>query len=113
MKLENEYRPDYYRTGNGGDLFTLFEKGLLPEEETKGFYKANIIKYVVRHEKKNGIKDLKKAKTYLSELIKFEEAKQEDKDFIEKLEQSKTDEPDKPDKPEDKPKTYYAKKSGE
>jgi hypothetical protein len=40
-----------------------------------GRYESNIIKYVLRHKKKNGIEDLKKAQTYLNRLIDQEERK--------------------------------------
>lgn len=34
-----------------------------------GFLEGNIIKYVDRHSRKNGLEDLKKAKHYLDKLI--------------------------------------------
>ena len=37
------------------------------------FCRANVIKYVSRYDKKNGIEDLKKAKQYLDWLIALEE----------------------------------------
>ena len=37
------------------------------------FYEGNVIKYVLRHNKKNGIYDLKKAKWYLDRLIQLSE----------------------------------------
>jgi hypothetical protein len=36
------------------------------------FIEGNIIKYVLRHRKKNGIEDLKKAKHYIDLLIELE-----------------------------------------
>lgn len=39
-------------------------------------YESNIIKYILRHREKNGLEDLKKARTYLDRLIAQEEAKQ-------------------------------------
>lgn len=41
-----------------------------------GVYESNIIKYIIRHREKNGVEDLKKARTYLDRLIAQEEAKQ-------------------------------------
>lgn len=35
-----------------------------------GFHLGNVIKYVWRHESKNGIEDLKKAQWYLNDYIK-------------------------------------------
>lgn len=40
-----------------------------------GFLEGNIIKYVTRHKKKNGIQDLQKAQHYLQKLIEVESAK--------------------------------------
>lgn len=37
-----------------------------------GFLEGNIIKYVVRHKRKNGLEDLKKARHYINLLIELE-----------------------------------------
>ena len=42
-----------------------------------GYMEGNVIKYVVRHKRKNGIADLEKAMHYLQMLIEFERNKQE------------------------------------
>lgn len=39
------------------------------------FIEGNIVKYVVRHRKKNGVRDLMKAKHYLEKLIEIEQSK--------------------------------------
>lgn len=38
-----------------------------------GYFSGNVIKYVARHQKKNGIEDLKKARHYLDKLIAMAE----------------------------------------
>ena len=43
----------------------------MTEDELKGFYKGNVLKYMLRHEKKNGKEDLEKAKVYLNWLIEL------------------------------------------
>lgn len=43
------------------------------EEEFSGFLQGNVLKYMLRYKDKNGVEDLKKAKTYLTWLIKEEE----------------------------------------
>lgn len=68
----NKLRPDYYKGENGKDLFDVFEEEF-PKEWTTGFYVLNLVKYVRRYKGKNGIEDLKKARTYLDRLIEFEE----------------------------------------
>jgi hypothetical protein len=37
------------------------------------FYEGNVLKYLLRHNRKDGIYDLKKAKWYLDRLIKMKE----------------------------------------
>lgn len=43
------------------------------KEEFAGFLQGNVLKYMLRYKDKNGIEDLKKAKTYLTWLIEVEE----------------------------------------
>lgn len=60
--------PDYY-AGNGLSPLEAFKKGLLSREETIGFIKGNVIKYVIRAGKKeNASKDMVKAIDYLIHL---------------------------------------------
>lgn len=66
-------RPDYYKGKDGKDLFARFESGLLTKEQVQGFYVGNVMKYITRYQGKNGVEDLKKARTYLDRLIRFEE----------------------------------------
>lgn len=40
-------------------------------ENKLDFFQGNIVKYVCRHDAKNGIEDLKKAKRYLEMYIKY------------------------------------------
>lgn len=70
-KLKNEYRerltePDYYAQ-DGLSPIGAMKQGLTSQEELIGFYKGNIIKYVVRAGKKgNAVKDLLKARNYIN-----------------------------------------------
>ena len=66
-------RPDYYKGKDGKDLFARFESGLLTKQQVRGFYVGNVMKYITRYQGKNGVEDLKKARTYLDRLIGFEE----------------------------------------
>ncbi|MFK5706017.1 DUF3310 domain-containing protein [Ligilactobacillus sp. LYQ139] len=74
-----EIQPDYYKGRDGHDLFDRFEHGLLTPDEVVGFYKGNVIKYLTRFKKKNGLEDLKKARVYLTRLIDFEKVKEDEK----------------------------------
>jgi hypothetical protein len=55
--------PEYYRGDGGMQPFDVIDAFGLD------FYEGNIIKYVCRWRKKNGIEDLYKARTYLNKLI--------------------------------------------
>ena len=44
-------------------------KANMTKEEYRGFLEGNILKYPLRYKHKNGLEDLKKAKTYLTWLI--------------------------------------------
>lgn len=46
-----------------------FLKDSMPREQYMGFLRGNIIKYISRYDKKNGVEDLEKAETYLHWLI--------------------------------------------
>ena len=39
------------------------------------FFEGNVVKYVTRWRKKNGLDDLRKARVYIDELIRQEEAR--------------------------------------
>lgn len=43
------------------------------KEEFAGFLQGNVLKYMLRYKDKNGVEDLKKAKTYLTWLIEEEQ----------------------------------------
>lgn len=61
--------PKYYNS-NGMSPLEAYRNGLLSKEEYIGFCKGNVIKYIVRCDKKgNFCKDLKKAKHYIDEMI--------------------------------------------
>lgn len=44
-------------------------KANMTKEEFRGFLEGNVLKYPLRYKHKNGLEDLKKAKTYLTWLI--------------------------------------------
>ena len=73
-KMTTEYdHPQRYTGEDGKDLIDRFEEGLITEEQTRGFLKGNVLKYVTRYEDKNRIDDLIKAHEYLRRLIAFED----------------------------------------
>ena len=72
-KINNYNHPQRYTGEDGKDLIDRFEEGLIPEEQTRGFLKGNVLKYVVRYEDKGGMDDLIKANEYLRRLIAVED----------------------------------------
>ena len=62
--------PEYY-CKDGLSPLTAFQMGLISREEYIGFIKGNIIKYIIRCDKKGQTEsDLNKAKDYLGLLYK-------------------------------------------
>lgn len=64
-------KPPYYHTGNI-DVIKYAEENFTVEER-RGFYRMNVLKYVSRFHKKNGIEDLDKATFYLGKLKELED----------------------------------------
>jgi len=61
-----------------------YKEGIQPFDYIRankmGFFEGNILKYITRYKKKNGLEDLLKAQHYLEELIADERAKS-DKEY--------------------------------
>ena len=64
-------RPGHY-IGNGGIQAMDVMKAFMPPERYAGFCQGNIIKYILRYKRKNGVLDLEKCRDYLNELIETE-----------------------------------------
>ena len=67
---DNVNKPSHYHTGNI-DVIKFSEENF-SNEELKGFYRMNAIKYITRYDKKNGIEDLDKAIFYINKLKELE-----------------------------------------
>lgn len=67
---ENEYvNPEHYTLG-GIAMKDIWE-AKLSYEELKGFYKGNLLKYIIRADHKGGLKDYEKCLNYLNWLIEL------------------------------------------
>lgn len=64
----NAIHPSYYQS-NGIEVFNVIKAFTKDLNGYEGFMIGNVIKYVCRYKKKNGIEDLEKAKKYLDSLI--------------------------------------------
>ncbi len=65
--MKDSISPDHYKDG--------IETWDYIASHKMDYIQGNIIKYVTRFRKKNGLEDLKKAKAYLDKLIQLEETK--------------------------------------
>lgn len=72
-KHDNVNRPEHYQTKNGLETIDAIEAFTEDLTGIEAVCTGNIIKYVSRWKKKNGIEDLKKAEWYLQRLIRHEE----------------------------------------
>ena len=61
---EFEINKEFYKRAVDHDL-----------DGTEGFFTGNVLKYMMRWKKKNGIEDLQKARKYLDWLIEYEGGK--------------------------------------
>ena len=64
MSSANDRGGQYYRDGGIETWDYILSHHL-------GYLEGNIIKYVTRYDKKNGLEDLYKAKHYLEKLIEY------------------------------------------
>ena len=63
MKHTDNINPNHYKQGN----IETFEYIL---DQKMNYLEGNVVKYISRYKKKNGLEDLHKAKWYLERLIK-------------------------------------------
>lgn len=70
--FDNVTNPSHYQGSQGLEVIEV-HKNFLTEEELRGYYKGNTLKYLLRERKKNGLEDLKKARQHLDWLIELEE----------------------------------------
>lgn len=60
-------KPKHYHQGGIDVIEYMTIK--FPVSQTQGFFRGNVLKYLMRYEHKNGIQDLEKAQYYLTKLI--------------------------------------------
>ena len=61
--------PDHYQSANGLEVIDVIKEFTSGLEGIEATDTGNILKYICRWKKKNGVEDLKKAKWYLEHLI--------------------------------------------
>lgn len=69
--------PDHYQSKNGLEVIDIIEAFTSDLKGIEATDTGNIIKYILRWPKKNGLQDLQKAMWYLTHLIEHLENKKE------------------------------------
>lgn len=65
---DNINKPSHYQGRFGMESIDAL-RNFMTDEQLKGFFMGNSLKYILRHQKKNGLEDLKKARKNLDWLI--------------------------------------------
>lgn len=73
--MDNIERPTHYKFSQPVSETIEVLKELGSEDEFLGFCYLNILKYMIRCKKKNGLEDIKKARQYMDWLISGLESK--------------------------------------
>ena len=74
-KIESEdniISPNHYASDKGFEVFDVQEAFIHELKGMAASYWCNVVKYILRFQRKNGVEDLKKAKYYLEKLIETE-----------------------------------------
>ena len=66
---DNIISPKHYASDKGFEVFDVQEAFIHELKGMAASYWCNIVKYILRFQRKNGVEDLKKAKYYLEKLI--------------------------------------------
>lgn len=70
---DNVHNPKHYQGRNGLEAIDV-HRNFMSDEQLTGYHLGNLIKYVLRYRRKNGIEDLEKAKVHMDWLIEKEKA---------------------------------------
>lgn len=73
----NNIKPNYYKINVAGTECEVKDVIKATVKDYESVLVANVIKYIMRYRGKNGLEDLKKARTYLDEIIEIMESKNE------------------------------------
>lgn len=85
--VDNVNHPSHYKSKTGLEVIDVIRAFTEDMNGLEGYYTGNVLKYMCRWKKKNGLEDLKKARVYLNWLIDEVETKPENQrteDIIER-----------------------------
>ena len=87
---DNVNSPSHYQMAGLNIEVIDVIRSVLGDEKFEGYCRGNVIKYILRADKKNEIEDLKKARVYLNWEIESKEKRQTHKEISrEKVEEKK------------------------
>ena len=66
--------PPHYQSASGIEVIDIIDD-FVPDPGS--YYLGNIIKYILRYQKKSGVEDLEKARWYLNKLIAYLQVKED------------------------------------
>ena len=66
--IDNVHNPKHYQGRNGLEAIDV-HRNFMSDEQLTGYHLGNLLKYLLRYRKKNGIEDLEKAKVHMDWLI--------------------------------------------
>lgn len=75
--MDNVNHPSHYKSKTGLEVIDVIRAFTEDMNGLEGYYTGNVLKYMCRWKKKNGLEDLKKARVYLNWLIDEIEKKPE------------------------------------
>lgn len=67
-KNDNVNAPNHYKGNHGLETIEVMQN-FMTQQQLEGWYLGNALKYLTRHQNKNGLEDLKKARKNLDWLI--------------------------------------------
>lgn len=79
--MENNIKPSHYKGADGMSVMNVIKSFVGNLNGIQAFYFGNIVKCVLRFQKKNGVEDLEKAREYLDMLIE-EQKKRRDLEIL-------------------------------
>ena len=71
MNVDLVNHPDHYQSETGLETIDVIEAFTFDLKGIEAVCTANVIKYICRWKKKDGLRDLKKAQWYLNRLIEI------------------------------------------
>ena len=74
MNMDMVNHPPHYMSESGLETIDVIQGFTIDLNGIEAYDTGNILKYICRWKKKNGIEDLKKAQWYLTHLIKYLES---------------------------------------